>query len=425
MDKIFQELTGFFRCYKDNFLTLDTSVSQNCSLSSILGYSLDEIEKDFENCFINLIVPDDREIILEKLEERFSKSNIIEFTCRLFHKDGHIIWGLFKSKLETVEDGTQYFSSILIDITQTHAIHNYSEKTLRQYEIILSQTENIIFEYDLASDTIFLSDTWEKILGYKPSTKNFLKTLNAVSHLHPTGINTIVHEIEHFKNSELEYKSVESQIQRIDGQYIWVRIRATALRDKRGNVTKFVGIIINIDAEKRAEKELQQRAEQDALTKLLNKGAGKKKMEDYLSINRGNMDCSLLIIDLDDFKKINDCYGHMFGDQVLVRVANEIKNVFRSDDIVTRVGGDEFMVLMKNVADPILVQKRCRQLIYLLRNQNIISNEKTCINCSIGIAFAPEHGSTFDTLYLNADDALYRAKAMGKGCYAIFNQDDF
>lgn len=422
MDKIFQELTGFFRCRKDNLLTLDTSVSQSFSISSIIGYSLDEIETIFENCFINLIIPDDRELILEKIEQGFAKSNIIEFTCRLFHKDGHIVWGLFKAKLEHSNDGTESFSAILMDITQTQELHNHSEKTLRQYEIILSQTENIIFEFDIKSDTIFLSDTWEKIFGYKPSTQNFLETLTQVSHLHPNDILKVFEEIEYLKNTGTDYKYIEAQIQKVNGEYLWVRIRATALHDKDGNIVKLVGIIINIDAEKRATNALQKQAEQDPLTKLLNKGTGRKKMEEYLTSDPYGINCSLLIIDLDDFKRFNDRFGHMFGDQVLIQVAKEIKKVFRSDDIVTRIGGDEFMVLMKNISDPTLVQKRCNQLIENLRAQsNIIPDEKLCISCSIGIAFSPEHGSTFNTLYRNADDALYRSKSRGKGCYTIFN----
>lgn len=421
MDKTYCEFTGFYRCRKDTLLTLDAATSQ---ISSIVGYSPDEIRTEFDNSLINLILPGDRETVLAKLTEQLALTGTAELSFRIQHKDGRILWVVSKNKVNTTDDGSEYLTGVLMDVTLTHELHSYSESILNRYQIILSQTENIIFEYDIATDTIFLSDTWEKIFGYTPSTQDFMRTLTAVSHMHDDDIPVLVERFKFLQATATTYQTMEARIQKENGDYIWTRIRATALRDESGTITKLVGIIINIDAEKRAANALQERAERDALTKLLNKEMGRKQTMDYLNTSPGNVTCSLLIIDLDNFKQINDLHGHMFGDQVLVRVAAEIKKIFRSGDIVARIGGDEFMVLMKGTACRSLVEKRCNELIHILTSTRSAHLNDTDLSCSVGVAFAPAHGTTYHSLFVKADHALYEAKAKGKGCYIIYDEND-
>ena len=160
-----------------------------------------------------------------------------------------------------------------------------------------------------------------------------------------------------------------------------------------GGTGKISGVIINIDAEKQAEQALQDRAERDSLTKLLNKNAAKKQIEDYLSHFRGKAQCAMLIIDLDNFKQVNDQQGHLFGDAVLTKVAREIEKLFRNQDIVSRIGGDEFLVLMRTISERPLLENRCRRLLENLQTLFSKQSFKLPLSCSIGIALAPEHGT--------------------------------
>ena len=131
---------------------------------------------------------------------------------------------------------------------------------------------------------------------------------------------------------------------------------------------KIAGVIINIDAEKQEARALQDRAERDSLTKLLNKDAGRRQAQEYFSRFPEGVNSALMIIDLDDFKLVNDRYGHLFGDSVLTKAAREIKKLFRNQDIVARIGGDEFMVVMRGVSDRALVESRCQRLLAIFQS---------------------------------------------------------
>lgn len=162
---------------------------------------------------------------------------------------------------------------------------------------------------------------------------------------------------------------------------------------------------------------LQMQASQDSLTQILNASSTRKLTDMYLSVSDGS--CVLIMIDIDDFKHFNDTYGHTIGDEVLVTVAGKIKNLFRGSDIVGRVGGDEFVVIMKNVSDLSIIRARCAQIIEKFNETKIPDERSAGINCSVGVALYPRHGGSYAELFAVADRAMYRAKSAGKNRYYI------
>ena len=217
-------------------------------------------------------------------------------------------------------------------------------------------------------------------------------------------------------------------VEKKTGQRTWMLNRASLLRDADGR-EYLVGLMVDAtrlklryDAEKLVTQELREQAEQDSLTKVYNARTARKLAETYLAEAGGATDCVLLILDLDDFKQINDRYGHMFGDAVLVQAARAIKNLFRSQDIVGRIGGEEFMVLMKDVSDRKIVDERCSQLNEVFRA--IMADQMDGkLSCSIGAAFAPVHGEGYFELFSHADQALYQAKGLGKDRYVFYDPE--
>ena len=116
------------------------------------------------------------------------------------------------------------------------------------------------------------------------------------------------------------------------------------MTDKAGRVVRAVGAILDIDAEKKKAQNLMERAQRDMLTKLYNKGTSQDHIQTVLSGSASREKAALMIIDLDNFKHMNDTMGHLFGDALLSEVAHTIQKQFRSEDIVGRIGGDEFLV---------------------------------------------------------------------------------
>lgn len=420
MDAIFNTLVCTYCCLNDEHLTLNLS---HTSLASIVGYSTNEIEEQFHNHFLELVIPEDRLLVCHKFAEQFKREDILELTFGLRHKDGHTVWAYTRSQSIITDNGEKHLYGALMDISASKEEQDLTKTYLEKYKIILAQTENVIFELDVLEDVMTFSDSWKDIFGYEPHTRDFIKNISSTFHLHPDDLSNLLEHFQVMKNGGA-YQSMEVRIETIRGEYLWSRVRATALYDENGDITKIVGIIINIDAEKKETTALQERAEQDALTKLLNNNTARQQAEDYLNTYPPGAHCAMMIIDLDNFKSINDRYGHMYGDDILVRTAVEIKKLFRSGDIVARIGGDEFMVLMKNVSDQELVKDRCSRLIQALRTIFNEADDKCDTSCSIGIAFSPIHGITYYDLFQHADQAMYHAKDIGKSCYAIYEESE-
>lgn len=328
---------------------------------------------------------------------------------------------LDNSRLVTDQTGQEVICSYLVDTQELHREDTLLQQKLQCYEMILAQTENVLFEWDVIRNTVGFSDTWKKIFGYNPVGNDAQWSQQWLSYIHPDDLPLLLDCIGSL-HSGSPYEVAEVRMATAQGRYLWCRFRATAIRDARGDLQKISGIIINIDAEKKAAQALQSRAEQDSLTKLLNKDAARKQAEEYFARYSAGVGGALLIIDLDDFKQINDQRGHLFGDAVLVKVAQEIRKLFRGQDIVARIGGDEFMVVMRGVTDELLLDQRCQQLEQILRN--VFRSYNLSLTCSIGIALSPLHGQSYYELFQHADQALYQIKATGKHAYAIYSPEN-
>lgn len=162
---------------------------------------------------------------------------------------------------------------------------------------------------------------------------------------------------------------------------------------------------------------LQIRAEQDSLTGLLNAGTTRALTEKYLKTRENP--CALIIIDVDNFKRVNDSYGHLAGDEAMTGASAALKKLFRANDIVGRIGGDEFLVLMKDVAQQEIVELRCAQIVRGFRGIMCDYFPKDTVSCSVGAVFATALGKNYDELFCCADKAMYRSKTAGGNRYSI------
>lgn len=215
---------------------------------------------------------------------------------------------------------------------------------------------------------------------------------------------------------------------RKDGTILWVMNRGCYR--KEGDGLEYIdGILVDLtwskyryDEEREAAKGLHEQVCKDSLTDIYNASTSRKLAEEYFEETDNERKCALLIIDLDDFKQVNDQKGHMFGDAVLVQAARAIRKLFRSNDIVGRIGGDEFMVLMKDISDKEIVKKRCHQLNEILRTVFEEEFSDVMPSCSIGVGFSPEHGDSYYTLFCCADRALYQAKEEGRQRYVFYEE---
>ncbi len=160
----------------------------------------------------------------------------------------------------------------------------------------------------------------------------------------------------------------------------------------------------------------------DSLTGLMNKKTAEVSARQYLN-HYGDVEGSaLMVVDMDQFKQINDIMGHQVGDEALEIFGNKLIRLFRSQDIVGRVGGDEFLVLMKNVTHTDMVCQRAQAICDAVQEMRLQGFDRS-LTCSVGIALCPAHGKDFDVLFQKADEQLYQLKRGERNGYSIVSME--
>lgn len=209
-----------------------------------------------------------------------------------------------------------------------------------------------------------------------------------------------------------------------NGELCWIQDDVRFISNPENGHLLLAIIISDISDKKQKEQELIRRAETDGLTGLFNRDAFLKKAKIVLKTENGpDVKHALFILDVDNFKKLNDTQGHRVGDKFLVEMSTAIRSCFRNTDIIGRLGGDEFLVLMKQTPNNEITAKNANELLQKI-NEVCSYYETPELSVSIGISNYPTDGMNFDELYDKADEALYRAKKIGKSRFEFFNTQD-
>ena len=217
---------------------------------------------------------------------------------------------------------------------------------------------------------------------------------------------------------------VEVGFEKEDGSITWSIIEASVLYDSKGVVYGYMGAISDITALKNAQLQMENLAFYDPLTGLSNRRLFKDRLSKAVaeSKRRGTF-IALLFLDLDQFKRINDSLGHDAGDQLLVEVANRLQDCIRESDTVSRIGGDEFTVLLTDIDSSHGVHHIAEKILQSLGKPIHLNNQEIINTASIGITLAPSDGDDDITLMRNADLAMYQAKANGRNNFQFFSEE--
>lgn len=207
----------------------------------------------------------------------------------------------------------------------------------------------------------------------------------------------------------------EGRVMTSSNEYSWISV--LLLRDSILEEEQYILCLVqNIEERKNREVKLRLEAEKDPLTKLYNKTTTKSLIEECLEKNSSSQH-ALIIIDIDNFKTINDTRGHTIGDQILLAFSAELNKNFRETDILGRAGGDEFIVLIKNINSIAMVCDKLQRFTSSFKKYGIEHGFPGRLSCSIGVSIYNKDGKTYDELFKKADAAMYEAKRNGKDQY--------
>lgn len=227
----------------------------------------------------------------------------------------------------------------------------------------------------------------------------------------------------HKKVMNGENALLEFEAKGLKGTKRWLETHATPLRDNDGNVTMLLGITRDTTERKRNEERIRYLANFDNLTGLPNRTQLAIRMKELLNLaKRSKQQIAVIFLDLDRFKDINDTLGHSIGDTLLIESASRLTSLLREEDTVARVGGDEFIILIPDTSVEGAAHV-AQKILHSFKNPFHIENHELSVSTSIGIALYPNDGIDFETLYKNADTAMYRAKHDGRNTFCFFTEE--
>jgi len=389
----------------------------NKAMLNLLGYSKSEIYQT------DIIIshPDNFEAnktIREHLRNDPYSSVVIE--KKYLHKSGKTIEGLLTLTAEPDEEGAiKRMIAQVVDLTE----QKKTDASLLMFKTLLDSSSDAIYVIDSKSSYIIeCNQPGYLTLGYKrDEVVGKLKVSDINPKMARKGAwKKLTNELKESKSMLFERKSIHK-----DGTSFPVEVNLSYIQfDSQSYV---LAVVRDIRQRKAAEKLIWQQANYDHLTGLPNRRLVSDRIQQ--AIHKADLNSSyitLLYLDLDRFKEVNDTFGHAKGDQLLIDVANRLNLAVKQTDTVARLGGDEFTLILTDLdntgkVNKAAVETLANQVLYSLSQPFKLDNEQVYISASIGIAFYPNDVSNSDDLFKAADQAMYAAKAKGKNCFQYFS----
>src|SRR5271157_6015496 len=298
------------------------------------------------------------------------------------------------------------------------------------FQLISENAADMIALVDNNGRRLYNSPAYQKVLGYSPEE---LQATSSVEQIHPDDRPRVLQASEKARLSG-QGERVEYRIRHKDGSWRTLESTACAIRNARGQTDRLVIVNRDITERKRAEEMLAHNAFHDGLTGLPNRALFMDRLQHALTLSKRhpNYKFAVLLIDVDEFKIINDSLGHTAGDELLIKIGQRLKEAVRradtvarprgigvpekpiNDDTLARLGGDEFTVLLDDIRDPIEAVRVAERVQADLATPFVVNQQEIVISASIGIASSTSPHTQAEDLVRDADIAMYRAKRAGR-----------
>lgn len=393
----------------------------NDAFFGIFGYTRDEYEELSADVRMSLFNQADFIDIVAKINTQYEPGEIIQFETRINKKGGEKAWALISTRKPSNTSREELvFICNITDITDMKKLQMQIQEEKERYEIVEEISDNILFNYDVVADVFECAA--KTVRGAKTRTRieDAIENLtygDIIDHRDvPAFIEALSNALAGKKINVFDARIINEK-----GDGVWHRIKFAVIYGDDGNALKFIGTLTDVDKEKKEKTRLISQAETDQLTGFLNKLSVSMKISEMIKENP-NAPGALLFMDIDNFKMLNDTYGHHEGDLFLKQFADKLSIRFGANDVLGRVGGEEFVLFIdgadltqealtesaKKTAEDIL------RICHGVKLENVPDRE---FSCSIGIALRNVNGTTYTALYESADKAMYDVKKNGKNNY--------
>lgn len=381
----------------------------NEAFESLTGYRRDEVIG--HSCRF-LQGEDTDPSAIERLRESIQQGTPITLTLKNRRKDGSEFWNeLYLSTLYT--EGHRYLVGLQRDVSEREQAWKHLELT----QAVFRNTHDGIMVTDARKRIIDTNPAFTRLTGY-PQEEVLGKRPNLLSSgKHDSGF----------------YQSMFAAVEargfwtgdiwntRKDGSQLIENTTISAIRNDHGEIVNYIGVFRDITQRHLNQARLERMASYDPLTGLFNRGHFNTLLERQLeSLEFTQTGLAVLFLDLDDFKPINDSFGHASGDELLIEISRRLKRLMRANDLTARFGGDEFVIALNGLGTVDKASKVARKVLDdVIQPYALDNGERVTVSASVGIAFTTAHATTSTALLDAADAAMYEAKQLGKNCIAV------
>ena len=391
--------------------------------TDITGYTMDDI-MDRKLTLFELVPEEHRQeykdIVRGAMKEREAYLNH-EIIC----KDGTIIVVNCYGEIYKDETTNHNCSKILIvDVTeQYNAVNELKEKEeqlelqIEKIKLLAGDAKEFFIDYDIQNDFFEVSRFVEGNYEIFYSKDNYFNSSERT--IHPDDF-LMIREVFLESKEKSNKCQLDLRSKLFKENYCWYRMVYTKYINPKTSKSHIIGRCVNIDDEKVANLRLEQSEDTDLLTGMYNRTATERKINEILSKDETKNNHTMILIDLDNFKNVNDVLGYAEGDNILRRITEILSQMFRQDfDIIGRVEGDVFLAFVRNTSDVFYIESQCREICERISKECVPQDAQVEVSASIGIAFTDSKSDSFKKLYKKADKALQRQIANGRNGYSF------
>ncbi len=385
-----------------------------------LGYNPED-KKNLASEWQNLIFQEDLNIAAKNMEKHLADPNHpYDQIVRYRHKNGSTVWIRCRGMAIRGKNGKPLrMLGAHTDITELKNAENEISRLKEEYEKVFNGTQDAMFLIK-----VFENGNFKYIRNNLAHQEKTMISLEQISNKSPYDLlgkemGDIVSDNYQKCVDNRKSISYEEELSLPGGDRIWETTLTPIFDGDR--VAHIVGSANDITERKKLELELQKNANYDKLTELPNRRLFFERLERIVvESRRDNKQFSILFIDLDGFKSVNDTYGHETGDEVLKIVGNRLKEFVRKSDIVARMGGDEFTIILRDIKEKKDLEKLVNKIHQNIKKVMHIGKNDCYVDSSIGISIYPENGEDSEALLNKADASMYEIKKSGKGGIKFF-----
>lgn len=393
-----EELERFFNINLDLLCIADLEgnfIKVNSAWEKILGYSAAELEK---RKFLDFVHPEDMEATLDTISKLGNNEQVLYFVNRYLCTDGSYRY---------IEWCSQPYNGLIYAAARDITDRKLTEEALRiseeRLDIAMKATRAGLWDWDMKKDNIYYSSVWKNMLGYKEDeVKNNFDGWKSL--WHPEDKERIEQAISDYISGKTDEYEIAYRMHNKKGEWRWMLTRGDLQKDASGEPSRWIGTNIDISRIKAAEAEIRYLSFHDQLTGLYNRRFYEEELTRLDTLR--NLPLSLIMADVNGLKLANDAFGHLLGDQILKKTAEIIKNECRSDEIVSRIGGDEFLIILPrtDAYGAEILSKRIKESI---KGTKVDLLE---LSVSLGRATKTHPAEKIEDLFNKAEDKMYQHK---------------